>query len=108
MADDPTSKDESGRGDPAAFPAQPRIFSSAERGWSIILVLAYVFWRLGTCTFRLATSRPFDVVGELVMLGFVVVVGGIALLVLRRSRQQELERQRHLDAWHSAADRMKK
>jgi hypothetical protein len=87
---------------------KPRLFSSAERGWSVTLVLAYVAWRLGTFAFRAATSGPHDIVGEGVMLGFVVLVGAVVFFVIRRSRQQDLERQRQLDAWRRAEDRLAK
>jgi hypothetical protein len=49
--------------DPAPPPETARLFSSAERGWSVILVLAYVAWPLGTFAFRAATSGPHDIVG---------------------------------------------
>ena len=93
--------------DPVTSPAKPRIFSSAEGGWTIGIVLAYVLWRLGSCAVRVATS-PIDPVGEGVMFGFVLLVGGTAFFVIRRSKQRELERQRQLDAWRSAGERADK
>ena len=42
------------------------------------------------------------------MFGFVLLVGGTAFFVIRRSKQRELERQRQLDAWRSVGERADK
>jgi hypothetical protein len=95
--------------------SKERIFSSAERGGSIVrltirltvFLVVYFVIRIGACLAR-PDEHPHDPVGEAVMLGFFVAVASVVLWAIARGKRQEQLRRDQLAAWRRAAERKDK